>query len=259
MFAYDRLSQRLQAIAQHPGSTLRCLGDVDGLPFWRLDLTTPKPRMRVCLASGIHGDEPAGVEALLRFLEAPPALPIHVTAFPCMNPTGLKRGTRRDRWGRDLNRCFEVPLSEDQAPQGPVAFFKASVQDEVWDLYLDLHEDDRSQGFYLYEVITPCSPLAPHVIRRLRAGGHPVEPADTLQRLMAEENHPFGPTSQDGVVAVPASAVSQSEVPQAPWMIGSHAPQGLTFESPSRAPWETRVAMHLSALVATLEAALSPD
>lgn len=251
MSRYDRLSERIRAIAERPGARLHCLGEVDDLPFWRIDLIPPAPRWQVCLAAGIHGDEPAGVEALLRFLEAPPDLPVLWSGFPCMNPTGLTRGTREDRHGRDLNRCFVVDS------EGPVRMFQDSVGAERWDLYVDLHEDDRTTGFYAFEIVTPHPPLGPGVIRTLRANGLPIEPVGSLERLMAEEDLPFGPTSQDGLVVVPTAYIHPEDMAQGPWMIGPRADRGLTFETPSRAAWETRIVMHQTALMAALEEALA--
>lgn len=251
MIDYERLSERLRAIAKRPGARLTHLGDVDGLPFWRLDLAAEPARLRICLASGIHGDEPAGVEALLRFLEAPSHDALRITAFPCMNPTGLVRGTREDRWGQDLNRCFDI------ASEGsPVALFQASVGGETWDLYLDLHEDDRARGFYTFEIVTPHPPLGPPVVEALIEASLPIESVASLEHLIAIEELPFGPGSQDGIVSIPPERVATCEMPQGPWMIGPRAPRGLTFETPSHAGWELRLAMHRVALEAAIRAAM---
>src|SRR5690606_22041501 len=72
---------------------------------------TGEPYIRLAIFAGIHGDEPAGVEALvdlLRFMEEHPflfrAYRIHI--YPLCNPTGFEDGTRESRSGKDLNREF---------------------------------------------------------------------------------------------------------------------------------------------------------
>ena len=84
----------------------KCLGLVDSsYPLYVIETREKK----VFLSAGIHGNEPAGVYALLDFLEGEitPYLPLfQCTIFPCLNPWGFENNQRRDSHGGDLNRSF---------------------------------------------------------------------------------------------------------------------------------------------------------
>src|SRR5262245_7335488 len=67
--------------------------------------------IRIGLFAGIHGDEPAGAQALVDFLTWLDQVPDFATgyclfAYPVCNPTGYEDTTRHSRRGRDLNREF---------------------------------------------------------------------------------------------------------------------------------------------------------
>lgn len=242
------LMERLQGIVKrHPGSILRVLGYVDGLPFFMLEVPAKaRERFRICLGSGIHGDEPAGVEAHLRFLEG--SLPSHVsfTCFPCMNPPAFLEGTRTDPDGRDLNRLFRSNCAGT-----PNYLFEQAVRQDHWDLFLDLHEDYEADGFYLLEIASGVPPLGPRIRTALREAGFAVEPQPTLLAMLEREGgYPLLEVT-DGLVLVERES-DESGLPQAPFMARYHASEGLTFETPSRLPFEERIDMHLVALQATL-------
>lgn len=243
------LMERLQGIVKrHPGSILRVLGNVDGLPFFMLEVPARAERARICLGSGIHGDEPAGVEAHLRFLEGDLPSDITFTCFPCMNPPAFLKGTRTDPDGRDLNRLFR-----SNCAGAPNYLFERAVRHARWDLFLDLHEDYESRGFYLLEIASGSPPLGPHIRRALRDAGYPVEPQSTLLAMLEREGgYPLLEVT-DGVVLVERES-EESGLPQAPFMARYHASKSLTFETPSQRPFEERVVMHLVALSATLRA-----
>lgn len=62
------------------------------------------------LTGGVHGDEPAGVEAVLAQLEPPEALARQGFGFfiPCLNPLGYVENTRENVYGVDINRSMSV-------------------------------------------------------------------------------------------------------------------------------------------------------
>src|SRR5688500_2988346 len=94
---YAALAARIRAAAQPP-LRLRVIGQQttpDGAERYDLYLVTVpagrRPRWRVYLNGGTHGDEPAGAEAVTRFLEEGryrdwPDVAFTVT--PCLNPWG---------------------------------------------------------------------------------------------------------------------------------------------------------------------------
>jgi hypothetical protein len=102
-------------------------------------------RQKLLIIAGIHGDEPAGVLALYRYMlsVALRELQIEVYAFPCVNPAGLLRNTRESSGHFDLNRQMN----------------RDSIAPEVF----DLHEDNpavacdfsldgsQADAYYLYE------------------------------------------------------------------------------------------------------------
>ena len=104
--------------------------------------------IRVALFAAIHGDEPAGTLACIRFLQklaAEPALAenFQLEVYPICNPTGFEDNTRHSRRGLDLNREFwkgsveaEVQLLEQELRVGR---FSGIIQ---------LHADDTSNGIY---------------------------------------------------------------------------------------------------------------
>jgi hypothetical protein len=104
--------------------------------------------IRIGVFAAIHGDEPAGTLACIRFLQnlaASPALAenFHLEVYPICNPTGFEDNTRHSRRGLDLNREFwkgsveaEVQLLEHELRVGR---FSGIIQ---------LHADDTSDGIY---------------------------------------------------------------------------------------------------------------
>ena len=119
--------------------------------------------MRVFLSGGTHGDEPAGVEALLQFLEQRryEAWPeIAFTLIPCLNPWGYVRDTREGPAGHDLNRAFRRASSA--TPE--VSAIKRVLSRRQLTCSMDCHEDCDAEGFYAYE-LPEVSSLGRAVVR----------------------------------------------------------------------------------------------
>lgn len=107
-----------------------------------------KHRYRLGIFAGIHGDEPAGILALMDFvrrLDDQPELGreflIHL--YPLCNPSGYLAGTRESTSGKDLNREFWKQSSEPE-----VQFLEAEIQRRNFDGIIALHSDDTCGGFY---------------------------------------------------------------------------------------------------------------
>ncbi len=104
--------------------------------------------LRIGLFAGIHGDEPEGVRALVRFLasleqEPEPAQGYCFFAYPICNPTGFEDGTRNSRNGRDLNREFWRGSREPE-----VRLLESELIAHSFHGIISLHTDDTSDGFY---------------------------------------------------------------------------------------------------------------
>jgi protein MpaA len=106
--------------------------------------------IRIGLFAGIHGDEPEGVHALVRFLTALERGPEQATGYclfiyPVCNPTGFEDNTRLSRSGKDLNREFWKNSSEPE-----VRLLESELVAHAFDGIISLHTDDTSEGFYGY-------------------------------------------------------------------------------------------------------------
>jgi protein MpaA len=119
------------------------------------------------LSAGIHGDEPAGVEALISELESAPAWlgKFSLLLCPVLNPAGCASGSRFDSAGRDLNRDYRKCLSP--ATRAHRNFLELQPTPK---LCLSFHEDWETKGFYLYEINTsqhPC--VGPQILTTIEA------------------------------------------------------------------------------------------
>lgn len=126
-------------------------GNRYGIPrFLFVGPTTEHTPIRVGLFAGIHGDEPAGAEALVRFLvelahNPDLAIGYDLVVYPICNPTGYEDGTRTNRAGADLNREF---WRSSLHPE--VRILEAELRAHKFDGLITLHSDDTSEGIYGY-------------------------------------------------------------------------------------------------------------
>ena len=109
---------------------------------------------RVLISGGIHGDEPATTAAIAQLIlkdELRGGISYYV--FPCLNPTGMRRGVRENAEGFDLNRdYFKKKTNEVQTHLRKLEALPR------FDLALHLHEDWEADGFYLYELSQENTP-----------------------------------------------------------------------------------------------------
>src|SRR3954469_6979608 len=103
---YPHLIARWRAVCRAAGLRLRCFAEAGKYGIYYLETRAPGPA--VYLSAGIHGDEPAGPEALITWAEADLArLRRHaLVIFPCLNPWGLVNNIRLGEDGLDWNRSF---------------------------------------------------------------------------------------------------------------------------------------------------------
>ncbi len=104
--------------------------------------------LRIGIFAGVHGDEPEGIHALIRFLtllEDQPELATgySVFAYPVCNPTGVEDGTRHSRRGKDLNREFWRNSAEPE-----VQLLQSELVSHSFHGIIALHTDNTSHGFY---------------------------------------------------------------------------------------------------------------
>lgn len=238
------LRRRLEAVSAKSGHPLTTLGGPEGIFQLRVRPQSAQ-RGRLCLVAGIHGDEPAGVEALLRTLEAdafPPGLSID--CFPCMNPEGYAANTRVNAAGLDLNRHFGL----EDVPS-PLDAYLEAIEGREYDMFVDLHEDDRASGFYVMELVGARGCVSEQVAAAVAAAGFALQPGPELTALMDAEGIPHGRCPlTPGRVVHRLDEAPQAGTAQAIYMRARHADHSLTFESPSGGDWEARVAMQVAGL-----------
>ena len=154
----EALTAPLEEIALHSTSLISCqpgrfalAGQSVALPrYLFLGLQGGAEPLRVGIFAGIHGDEPAGSFALLRFvqlLEEKPEIARGYCLFlyPVCNPTGFEDNTRHNRDGQDLNREF---WRNSRQPE--VRLLESELVYHAFNGIVSLHTDDTSDGVYGY-------------------------------------------------------------------------------------------------------------
>lgn len=143
---YADFEKRLDALT-HPHIERNIITTVHTYPIHSLIIGDPN-HPTVFLTGGLHGDEPAGVEAALHFLEQDlTAVLSHYCFFviPCINPTGYVANTRENAEGKDINRAFDTK----ETPESHA--IKKALQGHRFIFHLDMHEDYDATGTYFYE------------------------------------------------------------------------------------------------------------
>ncbi len=197
---------------------------------------------RVYLSTGIHGDEPAGPLALLDlmkggFFSDPEFRHFDWAICPALNPTGLALGTRGNADGIDLNRDYW----NRHTPE--IAAHVAWLESWGWpDLFLSLHEDSDTSGFYFYEInLREDQPQRADAILAAVSPWFPAEPGPEI-----DGHIPRGP----GWIYHAAEADLPEHWPEAIYLSKSGCPLSFTFETPSSAPLAPRTAAHRAAIQA---------
>lgn len=140
--------------------------------FTFLGPATNVPQKRIALFALIHGDEPAGAQALLKLLEHLTDEPQLATGYdlvcyPVCNPTGYEDDTRHNRAGFDLNRQFWQGSSLPE-----IQVLEQELKQEQFDGIVALHTDDTSVGLYGYA--HGCELNESLLVPALRASEHVV-------------------------------------------------------------------------------------
>lgn len=242
---YRSVVETLKRAAQR-GWQLRPLGFADGYPLYALQRS---PRSAagerppsLLIAAGIHGEEPAAVIGLLRWLDERAEAwtkRIQFTIAPCLNPWGFVRGLRHGSHGKDLNREFDNPSHP------AVIAFRTLVTGRRYDLFLDLHEDCDFDTMYLYELASSRPPAGvPSLGRRILA-----QAAPDVRLSHGDAVGPF--VTQEGMIAgelTPAAARSRTGAPIALYVYGHHSAHVVTVETPGLLPLAVRAELHVRAL-----------
>jgi len=194
----------------------------------------------VYVSAGMHGDEPAGSLALLEMMEAGwfPGN-FHWLVCPALNPGGLATGSRGNRQGLDLNRDYLLQQSLEIA-----AHARWLSRKPVPAVFVSLHEDWETEGFYFYEInLGKDDPARYQSILDSVSPFFPPEPGPEIDGHEARA---------PGWIFHCAEADLPDEWPEAIWLAKQGCPLSFTFETPSRADLSKRVRAHLAGLEAVL-------
>ena len=185
----------------------------------------------VYLSSGCHGDEPAGPWALLELMKEGFFSDRYTWQIcPVLNPVGLVAGTRENGDGVDLNRDY---LKKQTAEvRGHVAWLE---KQQIPNLFLSLHEDWESKGFYLYEIQKEvCKSWAKFIL------------SEVSEVMITEPNRVIDghEVREPGWIFHEPHADVRDLWPEAIFMAERGVPISYTFETPSSSELADRVRCH---------------
>ena len=236
---YNEVIRRVEALS---GIDVRVLGEVAGLPVLCASVGRRAAPV-VYINGGTDGDEPAGVEAALAFLERGWQRwtdGLRFDVIPCLCPWGYVHNARLNAQQVDVNWAFlrgDVP---------EIDILKRFIAGRVFEAVIDLHEDWESEGFYLYEQFRDRDPIG----REMAAQVARVCPLNTNAEIEGE-------VAVDGVIH-PNMNVSRRKlgegIPIALYQRG-YTGHLVTTETPTAQPMPVRVAAHLAAIEAMIATA----
>jgi hypothetical protein len=249
---YSQLVAEWRAVRAARGLALREVACV-GAPRTLLvaELVSQPGAPQIALSAGVHGDEPAGPWALLSIVRDGLLDPtFNYRIWCCTNPGGYERGTRENAEGYDINRSFNAGGTTPEAR----AIITAN-RDRRFVLALDLHEDFEADGFYCYEpLVDGVAALGALVVRGLDENGLPVQVLDDAFELGYPPEAHHLRTLERGRVIPDGNAERAffKGTPYSLYLLRKAARQVLTLETPRRRPWDERLAMHRTAVVAAV-------
>lgn len=250
--SYSSVIDRLHAAAGPRHIELETLGSFevcgDHYPMYLVNLGAPSPdKVSVLISAGIHGDEPAGVEAALRFIEHNVENPVllshyNFVIFPCDNPFGWERNQRENSLGFDLNRQFRM-----KEPSPEIELIIKGMQGRGFDLVYEMHEDYDSPGFYIYEFgDDPAAYLGESIIFEISSCGFPINGSHIIENRR----------SKNGIIRLNLNTYRKTRLPKSFYAYRECGGHVLTLETPSTFfPIDDRVRMHLLGLNVSLNRA----
>lgn len=192
------------------------------------------------LSAGIHGDEPAGPLAMLELLKSGFFNTTdHWILCPALNPEGLTRGIRENESGADLNRDYlRLQTAEIMAHS---AWLRGNP---IPELFISLHEDWESSGFYLYEI--NLGEDDPTQSRLILEAASQIVGLEEVAEIDGHETRGIGWIYHGDEADLPDSW------PEAIFMAKLGCPLSFTFETPSQSPLADRVRAHVCAVKAAI-------
>ena len=235
MRAYGDIERRVEALS-YSYATHRVLGEVEGYPVFGVTLSQDASLPVLFINGGTHGDEPAGVEGALAFLEGDQSRwlgDFQFEVIPCFNPYGYVHKTRLNGQDVDINWAF----LRDDVPE--IGLLRRFIDGRQFRAVMDLHEDWEIPGYYLYEQVRGRPPVGQEITRRVSR----VCPLNMNTRIEKER-------AENGVIHPDLNAEKRRKGNGIPIALfkGGYTDHLITSETPTCRPIETRVRAHLTAL-----------
>ena len=145
---YAALLKRVSSLGAR-GWGVSEVGEVCGMPFLSAERSGGSERPQVLLVGGLHGDEPAGVEAAVCWMESGHAdrWPVDWLVLPCVNPCGWSNDHRAASANHDLNRSFNLAECCDE-----IEIIRKALDHRRFVFTMDFHEDSDAPGYYICEI-----------------------------------------------------------------------------------------------------------
>lgn len=230
---YSELIRRLHEL-DLPHKIIGAVGDTP-LYLFQLESQSCKPK-QILITGGMHGDEPAGVEAVFSFLARDNSELLNHFSFvviPCVNPYGYIHEIRENKDNVDINRSFET---DDVAE---AVIIKDAIRKMQFTLAIDFHEDYEADGFYLYEGVRNEQYLGPKISNLIKSIGA-IDTKDSGEDTTAISQGVYRVASKWGAKGL------------SPYLLHYHCEHVIIPETPTVWDLNQRVAVHLGILDAAL-------
>lgn len=241
---YGVFASRLRAVCDARGFESTVLGVTAGQPICLLTRMASRPSAsRLLIASGFHGEEPAGPWGLLQALETLNdgiLGDIQLSILPLVNITGFSRGTRLNHRNENPNRGYlAIDDSTRASEEGTFLLeHEARLVSLGRDGVLSCHEDQALAHAYVYANERAESPgdLA-IALRECNAGHFPLHPDGFVD----------GCPIKDGIVFNQLDSSFES------WLLKRGAARTYCTETPGQFGFEQRVSANADMITTFME------
>jgi beta-N-acetylhexosaminidase len=188
---------------------------VDGERIVAVRQGDPDAPVRVLVTGSIHGDESAGVAVVRRLRRMVPLAGVQLWTVRTANPDGLRRGTRRNARGVDLNRNFPTRWRagpHDGNYPGPRAASEPETR-AMMRIVRRIHPDVSIHYHQPFGIVYRTDGMPPAVLRAYsRRSGLPVERRPRLNGTLTGWQNATFPRTTAFVVEFGAAAPTPAQV-----------------------------------------------